>query len=105
MSLREAENPRRYRKPENKHETKAQRNKRLAVVQAERQQLRHRLAEDPDAVLSFREWTAICGFSLRLGRQILDSGEGPPVIRFSERRIGISRAANREWLASRTQKR
>jgi hypothetical protein len=105
MSLRESEYPKRHRRPDNKPETKAQRKKRLALVQAERQALRARLAEDADAVLTFAQWCALNGFSIRLGRQILDSGEGPLVTRFSERRIGISRAANLEWLKSRAEKR
>jgi hypothetical protein len=106
MSISEAGLAPGKRRPRKKRiETAAKRKKRIAKDRAARKDLRARLAEDPDAVFTFKEWCGVNSFSFRLGRQILNSGEGPPVIRFSERRIGISRAANREWLASRAQKR
>jgi hypothetical protein len=97
MTLREGE-IRLQRRPHTKPpETKAQRNRRLAKAKAERLRLRERLAEDPDAVFSFREWCAVNSFSERQGRSILASGDGPVVTRISERRIGVSRRNNREW--------
>jgi hypothetical protein len=102
MSL-ESELSRPQRGPHNKPtETKAQRKRRLAKVHAERVRLRQRLATDDDAVLTFKEWCAVDGFSERQGRRILTGGTGPVVTRISDRRIGISRRNNRAWLESRS---
>jgi hypothetical protein len=86
-------------------ETKQQRNERLAKAAAERLRLRQRLAEDDDAVFTFKEWCALNGLSEREGRRIL-AGEiagdnGPTITMLSDKRIGISRRNNRAWQASR----
>jgi hypothetical protein len=83
-------------------ETKAQRKKRLAKAKVERQHLRQWLAEDPDAVFTFKEWCVVNGFSPRTGRRILASGKGPVVTRLSAKLIGVSRRNNRAWLEARS---
>jgi hypothetical protein len=82
-------------------ETKAQRKKRLAKDKAQRQALRAQFATDDDAVLTFREWCALNGFSPRQGRRVLASGTGPVVMNLTAKRLGISRRANRAWQESR----
>jgi hypothetical protein len=64
--------------------------------------LRERLlATDDDAVLTFKEWCALNGFGERTGRRILAAAGGPTVTQLTDKRIGISRRANRAWLESR----
>jgi hypothetical protein len=104
MTLREDElsrSRRARRSPSKRTETKQQREERLAKGRAERLALRQRLAEDDDAVLTFKEWCALNGHSERQGRRILTSGNGPTVTQLSDRRIGISRRNNRIWQAQR----
>jgi len=52
-------------------------------------------------ILSFADWCRLNGISLATGRRILKSGKGPTVIRLSDRRIGISVAANAAWQEAR----
>ena len=104
MPLLESESARSQRarrSPSKRTETKQQREERLAKGRAERRQLRQRLAEDDDAVLTFKEWCSLNSVSERQGRRILTSGNGPTVTQLSDRRIGITRRNNREWQASR----
>jgi hypothetical protein len=82
-------------------ETEQQREERLAKGRAERRQLRQRLAEDDDAVLTFKEWCALNTVSERQGRRILAEPGGPTVTMLSDKRIGISRRHNREWQQAR----
>ena len=82
-------------------ETKQQREERLEKGRAERRQLRQRLVEDDDAVLTFKEWCALNGVSERQGRRILTSGNGPTVTMLTDKRVGISRRANRAWQQAR----
>ena len=61
-------------------------------------------ASDDDSryrVLSFKQWCGQCGFGARTGRRILKSGDGPPVIQLSERRIGIRQTDALAWLEAR----
>jgi hypothetical protein len=101
MSL-ESETSRPYSKPAKPVETNAQRKKRLREAEAKRQQLRQRFAQDDDAVLTFREWCALNGFSPRQGRRVLASGTGPVVMNLTAKRLGITRGANRAWQESRS---
>jgi hypothetical protein len=78
-------------------ETEHEREERLKKGRLARQQLRQRLAEDDDAVLTFREWCALNGFSERQGHRILSEPGGPTVTKLSDKRIGISRRNNRAW--------
>src|SRR5262245_8667497 len=96
MSLREEP-----RSPTIKSESKQQRERRLKKRRAEQRQLRERLVDDDDAVLSFREWCRLVGVSDRQDHRILASGNGPSVTRISDRRTGISRKHHRLWLAQR----
>ena len=59
--------------------------------------------EHDDAVITFAEWCSLCGFSHMTGRRLIDKGEAPPIIRLSERRIGIRRGDHRKWLEARTE--
>jgi hypothetical protein len=52
-------------------------------------------------VLTVPQWCALANFSLRTGRRILASGTGPQVIQLSDKRIGITVAADRAWKAAR----
>ena len=61
----------------------------------------HMPVNDDDAVLTFAEWCALNGFSLRTGRRILASGNGPIITQLSAKRIGVTRGNNRAWQASR----
>jgi hypothetical protein len=54
-----------------------------------------------EQVLTFREWCALNGISLRTGRRILAGANGPTVVRLSARLIGVTVRANREWQQSR----
>ena len=76
MDIRESERSRSQRSarsPTKQTETKQQRKERLKNTRAERTQLRLRLVEDDDAVLTFREWCALSGHSERQGRRISGS--------------------------------
>ena len=89
------------RSPAKPTETEQQRENRLRSTRAQKRQLRQRLVEDDDAVLTFKEWCALNGLSERQGRRILSSGNGPVVTDLSDRRIGITRKNNRLWQAQR----
>jgi hypothetical protein len=52
-------------------------------------------------VLRFREWTALAGISPRTGRRLLASGRGPAIVRLSDKRMGVTVGAHRQWLATR----
>jgi hypothetical protein len=67
------------------------------------QQRRHQEAGSryDDMVMTLGEWCDSNSFSVATGRRILKSGNGPTFVQLSERRIGITVRANREWLASR----
>jgi hypothetical protein len=64
-------------------------------------QLRQRLADDPDAILTFAEWCGLNSLGLRTGRKIIASGKGPVITKLTDRRIGISRRHNRAWQEAR----
>ncbi len=54
-------------------------------------------------VLTFARWCALNSISPATGRRILNSGTGPTVTRLSDRRIGITVAANAAWQMARAQ--
>jgi predicted DNA-binding transcriptional regulator AlpA len=56
---------------------------------------------DDDRVLTFSEWHTMLGFSRATGQRLLYSGKGPRFIKLSARRIGVTVAENRRWMASR----
>jgi hypothetical protein len=92
------------RTPAKPTERKKEREERLENRRAERQALRQRLAEDDDAVLTFKEWCGLNGVGERTGRRILASGNGPTIIRLTDKRIGVTRRNNRIWQAQRARK-
>jgi hypothetical protein len=55
-------------------------------------------------VLTFHEWCRLNRISERTGRRILSAPGGPPVVRLSPRRIGITVVGDRAWKASRESK-
>src|SRR5262245_50507525 len=55
-------------------------------------------------VMTFAEWCALNGFSQRTGRRLVKRGDGPPIVRLSPQRIGITVRHNREWQESRVQR-
>ena len=52
-------------------------------------------------VLKFPEWCSAAGISQRTGRRLLADGTGPTTVRLSDKRMGITVGAHRQWLASR----
>jgi hypothetical protein len=54
-------------------------------------------------VLTFPEWCRLNRLSIRTGRRLIDSGNGPVVTRLSPRRFGITVGNNRAWQATRAQ--
>jgi hypothetical protein len=58
-------------------------------------------SDDDNRVMSLAAWCDLNGFSLATGRKILDSGDGPPVVQLSDRRVGIRHGDNRRWQDSR----
>ena len=56
---------------------------------------------DDRRVMSFKQWCELNGFSKDTGRRIIKGGQGPKVLQLSDRRIGITIAANREWQQAR----
>jgi hypothetical protein len=74
---------------------------RRPVVNAPAKQIPH-LVDPGDRVMTFREWCDERRISPSTGRRLIASGNGPAVIKLSQRRIGISVRADRAWLASRS---
>jgi hypothetical protein len=107
MSLREsarllgstAPQPCLFKKPA---ETKAQRDKRLAKEKAARLALRQRFVTDDDCILSFKEWCALVGISVRAGRRIIaDPTKRPKLTYLTAKRYGIAMRDHRAWQQSR----
>jgi hypothetical protein len=59
------------------------------------------VAQLDSRVLTFAEWCELNSFSLRTGRRILRSGNGPVVTQLSSKRIGITIANDRKWKLTR----
>jgi|SRR6516164_10370458 hypothetical protein len=112
MTLRESEprspsvkpKPKPKPKPRPKP-TKEDRRRWVANAKVRHEQLRQRFATDDDAILTFGEWIALNSLSERQGRRILADSGGPVVTMITDTKIGISRGANRAWLASRSRSR
>jgi predicted DNA-binding transcriptional regulator AlpA len=47
---------------------------------------------ESNRILSFQQWCRRRGISEATGRRILNSGQGPRVVRISQRRLGIFEA-------------
>ena len=56
---------------------------------------------DQFRILSFAQWCALNGISPATGRRLIKSGRGPTVVQLSDRRFGITIAANAEWQSAR----
>jgi len=52
-------------------------------------------------VLTFAQWCALNGISPATGRRLIKSGRGPTLVQLSDRRFGITIAANAEWQSAR----
>jgi predicted DNA-binding transcriptional regulator AlpA len=55
-----------------------------------------------ECVISEREAAQACGFSVVTLRRLISRGEGPPVVRLSERRRGIRIVDLKNWIARNT---
>jgi hypothetical protein len=53
-------------------------------------------------VLGFAEWCALAGISAATARRLIRRGLGPPIVRLSDRRIGIRVSDYVCWLAARS---
>jgi predicted DNA-binding transcriptional regulator AlpA len=56
---------------------------------------------ESDRVLTLAQWYTLNGFSRATAQRLIARGEGPRLIRLSERRIGIRLSDHREWQAAR----
>jgi predicted DNA-binding transcriptional regulator AlpA len=54
-----------------------------------------------DRVVSIREWAALAGVSHRTAKRLLAAGDGPPLLRLSERCRGIRLSDHDAWLDAR----
>jgi hypothetical protein len=72
------------------------RRERNVLAQAERDK-----AVDELRCITIRKWAEVCGFSIWTAKRLLDAGKGPKITQISDRRVGITVAHHREWLASR----
>jgi hypothetical protein len=61
----------------------------------------HNSERDDRRVLSFSDWCKLNNISADTGKRLIKSGRGPRVLQLSDRRIGITVAANREWQQAR----
>jgi len=58
---------------------------------------------DNDKVIPFLTWARdYSGLSEPTARRICKSGNGPPLVRLSARRLGIRLGDHRKWVAERT---
>lgn len=55
-----------------------------------------------ERVISEKEAAEACGFSTVTLRRRIAAGKGPPVVRLSERRIGIRVGDLRRWIEANT---
>ena len=52
-------------------------------------------------VLAIKQWCDLNSFSVPTGKRVIASGEGPPVVLLSARRLGVRVGDNRRWQESR----
>jgi hypothetical protein len=57
---------------------------------------------DQDRVMSFQEWAKAASLSERTAKDVIERGDGPPVVQLSTGRIGIRVCDHRTWLTART---
>jgi predicted site-specific integrase-resolvase len=66
------------------------------------EQRRSVIRRDNDrCVMTLGEWAALNGFSVWTAQRLIKAGKGPVITQLSDRRIGITVAANREWQQAR----
>ena len=54
-------------------------------------------ALDDQRVMTIVQWCEVNGFSIWTGQRLINAGKGPAITQISDRRIGITVRANREW--------
>jgi hypothetical protein len=59
------------------------------------------LTADDLKVLTRKEWAKLNSISFETAKRILASGDGPPVVQLSARRVGIRMIDNRRWQEAR----
>jgi hypothetical protein len=57
-----------------------------------------------DRVLTLQEWAKEASISYKTARNIIESGQGPPVVELSPNRLGVRVCDHRRWLSARTRK-
>jgi hypothetical protein len=57
--------------------------------------------ENPNQILTFRQWTVLAGVSVDTARRLIKAGAGPILTQMSQRRIGVRLADHIRWQASR----
>jgi hypothetical protein len=67
----------------------------LAVVNQDR---------EGDVILSFSEWCCLAGIPRSTAREMRARGQGPRFMRLNGKRLGITVAEHRRWMASRMEK-
>jgi hypothetical protein len=58
-----------------------------------------------DRVMTYAEWCQLNGIGIRTGYRILRGSDPPQTLQLTERRIGITVRANREWQQRRSRSR
>jgi hypothetical protein len=107
MSLQEAVVAAQARAKPKVELTKAERAKRAAKRRKARRILREAdraliaKAQNPNQVLTFRQWCLLAGFSVDTGRRVIKAGKGPIITQLSKRKLGVSLANHVKWEASR----
>jgi predicted DNA-binding transcriptional regulator AlpA len=54
-----------------------------------------------ERVVSIQDWAHLAGISHRTARRMIVEGDGPPVLKLSERLRGIRVSDHNAWLAAR----
>ena len=54
-----------------------------------------------DRVLTLAQWYTLNGFSRATAQRLIANGEGPRLIKLSERRIGVRLCDHRAWQSAR----
>jgi hypothetical protein len=57
--------------------------------------------QDDLRIIPWRAWCASKGFTVDTGRRLRERGEGPRIVRISDRRIGVTVRDDREWTLAR----
>jgi hypothetical protein len=73
--------------------------KEVLALRAKRHTAREAVTQyqNPHQVLSIPQWCALNNYSVIAGRKKLMSGEGPPLLKLSERRYGVRVGDDIAW--------